>query len=297
MRGMAMGISDAVPGVSGGTIAVITGIYEQLLLSIRRCDFLLLKLLFKRHWTQAWNHIQGQFVITLGIGVGAGLLVSANTVLYLLEAYPEPLLGFFCGLVFSSALLLQGRTDKSSWYCWLAAGFGVVIVSLIAQAGTAALPVTPINLFLAGAIAISAMILPGLSGAFILLLLGMYEPVLRALVELRWIEIALFASGCGLGLLLFSRFLYWMLQQYGKQTYGFVLGLLFGSLQILWPWQIARDPATPELTDPVMPWSPAMVTPSLFLTLVAAGSGVIIVIFLYRQSQHPSLHKKGEGDD
>jgi putative membrane protein len=274
-----MGMGDAVPGVSGGTIALITGIYPRLLLSIGCFDLTLLRLLLQRQWRASWQHVQGGFLLLLGSGILSGLLLSANTVLLLLESQRQPLMGLFVGLVLASAFTLLGHSDWTNWRCWLAALAGLALTALVALLNPLGLPPTLPNLFIGGLVAISAMILPGLSGAFILLLLGLYEPVLDALVSRQWLQILVFALGCGLGLLAFSRLLSWLLDRYSALTYAWVWGLLLGSLQILWPWRLA-DPAQPALTRPVSPLHPEVADPQLALTMVAALFGVVLVLAL-----------------
>ena len=284
-RGAAMGMGDAVPGVSGGTIAVITGVYERLLFSIRSFDLKLAELLLQRRWHESWLHVQGPFVLALGSGILFGLLISANSVLYLLEHHRPPLMGLFIGLILATVTLLHSRGDWAKPGCWFALLLGIAMTVLVAQTGDLGLTITPLSLFFAGMIAISAMILPGLSGAFILLLLGAYEPVLTALVNLEWFTISVFAAGCGSGLLLFSRVLVLMLERAASLTYSLVLGLLVGSLQLLWPWQLVQnDGGRWQLVSPEAYAQAVAGSNQLLSTAFALLAGFALVVALHRFS-------------
>lgn len=284
-RGTAMGMGDAVPGVSGGTIAVITGVYERLLFSIRSFDLKLVALLLKGRWHESWLHVQGPFVLALGSGILFGLLISANSVLYLLENHRPPLMGLFIGLILATVYLLRRRGDWAQPGCWVALLLGVGMTALVAQTGDLGLAITPLSLFFVGMIAISAMILPGLSGAFILLLLGAYEPVLTALVNLEWFTIIVFAAGCASGLLVFSRVLVLMLERAAPQTYSLVLGLLIGSLQLLWPWQLVQnDSEKLKLVSPDIYAQTVVGSNQLLSTAFALFAGFVLVVALHRFS-------------
>jgi putative membrane protein len=236
-KGIAMGLGDSVPGVSGGTIAVITRIYDELIYSIRSVDERALGLVFRGQIGAAWKHVNGNFLLTLALGILSGLLVSANTVLYLLEYRFEALMGFFIGLVMASSVLLFSQFDLARPSNLLALFLGCTLTTGVGLLEPAVSELSLVYLFFCGLIAICAMILPGLSGAFILLLLGAYEHMLTALTGLQWAVIAVFISGCIVGLLAFSRLLALALRRFHELSYGFITGLLLGSLSVLWPWQ------------------------------------------------------------
>lgn len=232
-----MGLGDSVPGISGGTIAVITNIYDRLIFSIRAVDQVAIKNLLRGEFAAAWQHINGNFLAILAVGMLSGLLFSANTVLYLLENQFETLMGFFLGLVIAASFLLMPQVSfkRGAHFLGLCFGIGLTvgvgfIEPLRAEPGA-------LYLFVCGAVAISAMILPGLSGAFILILLGAYELMLTALVEFQIVTILVFAAGCGVGLLAFSRLLAWLLRSYHELSYSVIIGMLLGSISVLWPWQ------------------------------------------------------------
>jgi len=237
LKGVAMGLGDSVPGISGGTIAVITKIYDQLVFSIRAVDLRVCALLFTGKFALVWQHINGSFLLILAAGILSGLLISANTVLFLLENYFAPLMAFFIGMVLASTWLLRHEFSIAAWQNVLALLLGLALAVSIGLITPRSAELSLLYVFFSGAIAISAMILPGLSGAFILLLLGVYEFILNALIGSDWPYILVFMMGCATGLLIFTRVLSWMLRDHHQLSYGFISGMLLGSVTALWPWQ------------------------------------------------------------
>ena len=237
LKGVAMGLGDSVPGISGGTIAVITKIYDQLVFSICAVDLHACGLFFTGQFKAFWQYINGTFLLILALGILSGLLVSANTVLFLLENYFVPLMAFFIGMVLASSALLRNEFSLTAWQNVLALLLGFLLAMSIGFSTPRAAELSLITVFFSGAIAISAMILPGLSGAFILLLLGVYEFILGALLSFDLPTILVFVLGCGVGLIAFSRVLSWLLRDYHQLSYGFITGMLLGSISALWPWQ------------------------------------------------------------
>lgn len=289
LKGLAMGLADSVPGVSGGTVAVIAGIYERLINAIKSVDATALQLLLQGKFGLAWQHIQGNFLALLALGILLGLLLSANTVLYLLEHQSGLLMGFFMGLVLVSCVYLQKEFDlkspKQIVFLLLGAGVTLFLSILTPQvAGDSGL----VYLFFCGVIGICAMVLPGVSGAFLLLVLGVYQLVLEALVGFDLVVIVVFATGCLLGLLSFSRLLSWVMSHYRSYSYAFLTGMLLASLKVLWPWQHAisfyedRHGELQNLqTQNLSPFQFAEQTgqdPQLLLIVLAmvAGAGLII---------------------
>jgi len=289
-KGVAMGLGDSVPGISGGTIAVITNVFDKLIFSIRSVDLQALRFLTRARFADLWRHINGNFLLLLGLGILSGLLVSANTVLYLLENEYEALMAFFIGLVFASTWLLKDKTNFRVWQNSLALGIAAILTIAIGELPRADGNFSPLSIFLSGAVGICAMILPGLSGAFVLVLLGVYEYMLTSLVEFNFPVILVFMSGCALGLMAFSRVLAWLLKNYHELSYGFIIGMLLGSLSILWPWQHAQDFYTGsdgELhvlnTIKIWPTQYAEFTnlePKLLLTLFCLLAGAALVLGL-----------------
>ena len=214
LKGIAMGLSDSVPGISGGTIAVITNIYDRLIFALRSIDGEAFRLIFSGKLNRVWENIDGNFLIILGLGVLTGIFLSANTVLFLLNNYPEPLLGFFVGLVLMSAWVLKAQFDIRKVNNWMATLCGLLVILILGNIEARVIEVNYTYIFVSGMIGVFAMILPGLSGAFILILLGVYEFILTALVELNFPYIGIFVLGCLTGLGIFSRALAFLLKHY-----------------------------------------------------------------------------------
>ena len=238
VRGLAMGAADIVPGVSGGTIALITGIYERLLGAIVAADSDALSMALSRRWNALWHRIDGGFLSILLLGILSAIFSLASGIHWLLQHYPQPLWSFFSGLILVSAvLLIREEVTLNSVDRLAAFTMGVSIA-----VGAALMP--PVSflaglpgLFFAGAIAICAMILPGISGSFLLVLMGMYEQVLSAIKTLQITELLVLAAGCVTGLLLFARLLQHCLHHYRALAMAFLSGVLMGSLVAVWPWR------------------------------------------------------------
>ncbi len=241
LKGVAMGLGDSVPGISGGTIAVITKIYDQLVYSIRAVDLRACGLLFTGQFRAVWEYINGTFLLILALGILSGLLISANTVLFLLENYFAPLMAFFIGMVLASSALLRNEFSLKAWQNIVALFVGLLLAMSIGFISPRSAELSLLYVFFSGAIAISAMILPGLSGAFILLLLGVYEFILGALLSFNLPYITVFVLGCAVGLIAFSRVLSWLLREHHQLSYGFITGMLLGSVTALWPWPTAEE--------------------------------------------------------
>ncbi|MYF43557.1 MAG: DUF368 domain-containing protein, partial [Acidimicrobiaceae bacterium] len=238
-RGLAMGAADVVPGVSGGTIAVVLGIYERLLGAIREVAGAAARLL-RGDWRESGRRLAGVdwwLIVPLLVGILGTILLLASVIETQLEERPETMAGLFCGLVLASAVSA----------CRLFEWRGAVQIVLMAVAALATFgllglqsgPVADPSLLVlagAGAIAICAMILPGISGAFLLLMLGMYGAVINVVTDLRYLEAAVFLAGAAVGLGLFSTVLGRLLDQARDPVMAVLVGLMFGSLRVLWPW-------------------------------------------------------------
>jgi putative membrane protein len=236
-RGMLMGAADAVPGVSGGTIAFITGIYEELIYSLKQCGVSALRMLFQEGIKATWQHINGGFLLALFSGIIISILTISGVVLYLLENHPILLWSFFFGLILAAVWSVIRHIEK--WEMGIIVTFliGTVCAFFITTISPTTIETSPLIVFLSGMIAICAMILPGISGSFILLLLGMYAPMLTAVKELQLVTLCIFASGCVAGLLSFSHVLSWMFQHYKTMTLALLGGFMLGSLNKIWPWK------------------------------------------------------------
>ncbi|CCN49464.1 conserved hypothetical protein [Vibrio nigripulchritudo MADA3029] len=232
-----MGAADVVPGVSGGTIAFITGIYDTLLESIRRVNPSIIGIWKKEGFKAAFDHINGLFLITLFSGIILSILTLAKLISWLLVEHPIPLWSFFFGLILISVVHVLKQVEKKNIvtgvFLLLGVGFAytITVVSPLQMADTS------LNIFIAGMIAICAMILPGISGSFILLLLGMYGPILAAAKGLQIDVLMLFMLGCVVGILSFSHVLSWLLKNFRDYTLTFLTGLMLGTLPKIWPWK------------------------------------------------------------
>lgn len=287
LRGMLMGAADIVPGVSGGTIAFITGIYDNLLGSIRAFDLAFLGRLFKGDIKGAWQHVNGGFLLALLAGIATSILSLARLISWVLQNHPVPLWAFFFGLILASALVLLQQVEKWSFPRVLCLLAGVAVALFIALSPMLALDVGLAGVFLSGFLAICAMILPGISGSFILVLLGMYATVLSAVKTLDLMFLGVFAVGAAAGLMCFSRLLHWLLQRFHQATMALLTGFLFGSLAVVWPWKQvlawvegSHGQLKPAQQVPVTPAEFELVTgldPSLGLCLALMVLGVAVV--------------------
>ena len=232
-----MGAADVVPGVSGGTIAFITGIYDTLLESIRRINPSVVGIWQRDGLKAAFNHINGGFLLALFGGVFTSIATLAKLISWLLETHPIPLWSFFFGLILVSVIHMLKQIEQKSLSRLGMLLLGIAFAYSITILNPLQLEPTSINIFLAGGIAICAMILPGISGSFILLLIGMYTPVLGAVKSFDVAILALFLGGCVVGLLSFSHVLSWLLKRCRDLTLVFLTGLMLGTLPKIWPWK------------------------------------------------------------
>ena len=259
-KGIAMGAADIVPGVSGGTIALITGIYEELIDSIKNISFRLFKTLFTDGFKSFWKDLNGNFLLTLASGILLSILLLAQFISYLLLNHEFKIWGFFFGLILSSGLFLyrQVNTLSSSSFIYLSLGF--LFSSIISLTGPTSTPDNYFFVFLTGSIAICAMILPGISGSFILLLLSKYEYIINAIKDLKVDVLIVFSIGCIFGLLVFSRFLSYLFTSYKNTLLSVLSGFLFGSLLKVWPFRRVIETrinsegvVEPFITRPTLP--------------------------------------------
>lgn len=237
LKGCAMGMADVVPGVSGGTIAFISGIYEELLDSIRSVNATALKLLLRFRLAEFWRHINGRFLLPVLLGIAIAIFSLARLMTYLLVNHPIAIWSFFFGLIVASALLVAKQIGRWSWRTVLAFVVGAVAAWWITVATPAETPNDWWFVMLSGAIAICAMILPGISGAFILLLLGKYQYIMHAVGEFNIPVIVVFVIGAVVGIISFSHLLSWLLKHWHDVTVAVLMGFMVGSLNKVWPWK------------------------------------------------------------
>ena len=241
LKGMAMGAADVVPGVSGGTIAFISGIYEELIGTLNNINFLLLKHLKTQGLKSTWKKANGPFLLALLLGVFVSIVSLAKGVEWVLEHHPILLWSFFFGLILASIIYVgkQIKTTAKDFKIFIAMAIGAAIAYLITTINPSVASDTNLFLFFAGALAICAMILPGISGAFILVIIGAYAPVLEAINSRNLKTILIFGAGAVVGLLSFSKLLKWLFEKYHRMTLAVITGFMIGSLNKIWPWKTA----------------------------------------------------------
>ena len=294
-----MGAADVVPGVSGGTIAFITGIYEQLINSISSFDHLLIKKLFKGDIRSVWRQINGDFLLSLFIGIGLSVLTLMRLANYLLENAPILLWSFFFGLVLASILYIGKQIDRWKLVNVLAMLLAVVTAFYITKLTPADGTDDLVYVFFCGMIAISAMILPGISGAFILVLMGAYATVTKAVSEFDLKLIAVFGSGAIIGLLSFSKLLKWSFKHHRNLVLAILTGFIAGSLNKIWPWKSVletrmingKEKVISE--ESVLPWNYDGES-KMFLAIAMAVIGFILIFALeYFSDKNKGLSNKG----
>jgi putative membrane protein len=236
-KGLAMGAADAVPGVSGGTIAFISGIYEELIATISNVNISLFKTLFKDGLKAFWKQLNGNFILALLTGIIISFVSFMRLAKYLIEFHPILIWSFFFGLIVASIFFVGKQITK-----WNIATIIALIIGTIAAYYITTLPSLADNesslfLFIAGGIAICAMILPGISGSFILVVLGAYKTLSDAIHDFDFKKLALFIFGALVGLLSFSRILKWLFKHYHNITLAILTGFILGSLNKIWPWK------------------------------------------------------------
>jgi len=283
-RGFAMGSADVVPGVSGGTMAFILGIYEELINSIRDIASLnTARLLMGFKLKQAFDELPWRFLLALGIGIFLAILSLAKFLEYMLENQPVMIWSFFFGLVLASIITVSKKIKH--WQVSRVIGLilGAVAAYLIVGMVPLETPNDPWFLFLSGALAICAMILPGISGAFILVLLGKYEYVLSAVNDRDFVTILIVAAGAVVGIVTFAQILGWLFKRYHDVTVAILMGFILGSLRKIWPWKetvefIERHGAQiPIKQTNVLPsaWNSEVI---LAIVLAIIGFGLVIML-------------------
>jgi len=237
LKGVAMGAADVVPGVSGGSIALITGIYQRLLDSINSFNGENLRLLKKLEVKKFYKEVDGSFLLSLLLGIMTSIFSLSNLITYLMSDHPIPLWSFFCGLILISAFIIL--KDIQRWHLGVVVSLivGTVAAYFITDLPPTSSPDALWFTFVSGAIAICAMILPGISGSFILLILGKYEMILQAVSDRDVVTLGVFALGCIVGILSFSRVVSWLLKNFYSTTIGLLSGFMLGSVNKLWPWK------------------------------------------------------------
>ena len=276
-KGLAMGAADVVPGVSGGTIAFVSGIYIELIETIKSLNLQALRVLKKQGFGAAWKYINGNFLVVLLSGIFTSLFSLALVMQYLLAEHPLPLWSFFVGLIVGSVIYLLRQYRFSRWQELVLFVGGVVIAWGISIAPSVQLEGSLITMFFAGCIALCAMILPGISGSFILMLLGLYPIFIGAIAELKLDILLVFGLGGIIGLSMFSRLLSWMLSRYERLVIATMCGFLVGSLKIIWPWKQVLESVVSHSGKTIV-LSAQNLWPSQYTQLVGADAQTLLSV-------------------
>jgi putative membrane protein len=304
MKGLGMGAADVVPGVSGGTIAFISGIYEELINSIKSLEPKLIQVLFKEGIKPFWRAINGDFLAALFLGIGISIVSLAKAIKFLLAEYPIHLWSFFFGLIIASTWMVGKKVGKWNVQNGIALMLGAALAYYITIATPAVANGNLFYIFICGSIAISAMILPGISGSFILILLGAYSTVLGsisglidglkatdvAIITDNGLIIGVFAIGCLIGLVSFSHVLSFMFKRYHDVTIAVLTGFMIGSLNKVWPWKLtlstrinSHGEEVPLLQQSILP-SNFEGDAFLWQSIVLAVLGFVLIVLLDRFS-------------
>lgn len=295
-----MGGADVVPGVSGGTIAFITGIYGQLLDAIKSVDLQALHLLTQGKFKDFWEYVNGSFLVVLLSGIALSIVSLAKVIHYLLETYPIQLWSFFFGLIVIAAISVTRQVKRWRGAVVLSAIVGIIIAYFITESTPSETPETYWFILLSGALAICAMILPGISGSFILLILGKYTYILEAINTRDLSTVAIFGVGCVIGLLSFARLVSWLLHKFHDIAIALLAGFMIGSLNKIWPWKETLSTRTnskgeevPFITENILPskylaatgLEPHLVQAIIFMIL---GIGIVVLLeqFAARRSRN-----------
>ena len=287
-KGLSMGIANAIPGVSGGTIALITGIYEEFLNSLKSFDTEAIGFLKRGKFKELWAHVNGTFLLVLIIGIVSSIIPLATIITFILTNYPIPIWSFFFGLIMISffSVIKEIKTWNLASFFSLVAGIAVAYyLTLVSPVDT---PTDLWFIFLAGMLAISAMMLPGISGAVILLILGKYEYIITSLKDLNIPVILTFMIGCIMGVLSFSKLISWMLKNFHGPAIALLSGFMIGSLNKIWPWKEtisfrlnSQGVQVPLLEKSILPGNYFERTgqdPHLYEAILFMAVGILIVV-------------------
>lgn len=281
--GFMMGSADTVPGVSGGTIAFLLGIYEELIQSIKTVSGEVLKLALQLKIKEAWKAIPFGFLVPLMLGIFSAIIVLADGISYLLKYQPAYLWSFFFGLVVASVMMVRKRVVTWNKHDYLALLIGAIFAYVLVGAVPVSTPETMLALFLSGSVAICAMILPGISGSFLLVIMGKYEQILNAVTERNFLVLSVFMVGAVFGLAIFSRVLSWLFAKHHDIVVAALTGFMIGSLRKVWPWKEVLEtrlnshgelvPLVERNILPLFDWSTL-----LAVVIALVGFGLIVLL-------------------
>ena len=297
IKGICMGAADVIPGVSGGTIAFMTGIYDNLVGSISSINMTAVKLLFTGKFSQFWKYINGNFLLSLVAGILVSILSLAKLMQYLLNYHPIQTWAFFFGLIVASSIFILKGIENWKGKDFALLAFGIILGVVICTLSPTETPDGLWFIFLSGAIAICAMILPGISGSFILLILGKYEYMMGTIADIvsgkgvlmDFVIVLVFILGALIGIIAFSKFLHWLLEHHHRPTLLVLAGFIIGSLVKVWPWSNMPDiicSQFPEAaammetagTDEVVQMYSGQIDPHIWGAVAFAFVGLMLVI-------------------
>lgn len=298
--GAAMGAADVVPGVSGGTMAFILGIYDELLATVKSFNLEWLRLVARFRWREALDHVNWKFLIALGLGLGGTLVSLAHAITYALDHHPVLIFSFFFGLVLASIVTVAAHVRWNAAMaaaCAAGAAAGYGVVRLVPMS----MPNDPLTLFWCAAVAIMAMILPGISGSFILFILGQYRYVIEAVKRLDVVTLLPFALGAACGLMAFSRVLTWLLRHYRRITITLLVGFMIGSLWKIWPFRKVIETVEKKPGE-FIPIRETVVWPERFdaevlLAILLCAGGFWLILWLDRLQSEANPLKKIVGEE
>ena len=253
LKGMAMGISDLIPGISGGTIALLLGIYKDFISSLKSINYKSFIYLIRLDFKKLNNQLNLCFLLPVFFGILSSIFIFSSLISFLLLDYKVLLFSFFFGLIFFSSIRLISDLKPTNTLDFLTVFVGLVIGLSFFFVSSLSTSNSIFSIFLAGFIAISAMLLPGISGSYILLILGKYKFMLDSISSFNWINILIFSLGAITGILSFSKMIHYLLQNYYRSTIFFLSGLMMGALNKVWPWQLDNKIVLPE-GDILMPF-------------------------------------------
>jgi putative membrane protein len=296
-KGFCMGAADVVPGVSGGTMAFILGIYEELILAIKSFDLRILKLLLTVKTRAFFESISWKFLLAVGLGILTAIFTLASLLAYLLHNTPVLIWSFFLGLILASVVTVSRRIQTWNPLTWLSLIAGLIGIYLLVGIVPGTTPNDLWFLFLSGAVAICAMILPGISGSFILVLMGKYQYILEAVNQRDVAVLFIVAAGACVGIAAFSRLLAWLLHRYHDLMVAFLTGLMLGSLRKIWPWKEtlesvmdSRGNMVPVVQANILP---VQLNGEVFAAIGLMAAGFLAVLILDRMARPSGKPRAG----
>jgi putative membrane protein len=288
VKGILMGAADIVPGVSGGTVAFITGIYERLLNALKCLLPAFFSLVKSKKLKLFIKETDLVFLLTLFSGILVSVASLAKVISYLMEYYPIPLWSSFFGLILASVFVVAKDVKRWSFALASCLLFGVLVAWGITQLSPASIEKTSLTIFFSGMLAICAMVLPGISGSFILLILGSYSWVLGAIKHFEWMTLGLFMLGCLCGLLSIANLLSWAFEKYKDITLSILTGFMLGAMVKVWPWrevlsyrENSEGALVPLIETPVLPFSYELITGNNAQIILATFCAVVAGLMVY----------------